>query len=290
MYRRTVFDHDAWVKHRSNDRFAKGLRGIGESGVFRSLSFELGVVTTAATFVVLLNCLLAGYDDLSGVHHTIDWIDQMSLPQHKLTLPAMPFTISMPALSLLLVFRTNTAYSRWNEARTIWGGIINKCRNVGRQSVLLFPDTAKGNELQRQLAFQTAAFAKSLRQFLRGSSDLRVFETEVRDLLSGPEAEACLAANNRPVFCATAMSATVRAAKLDPIDRKAIDETISSLVDLLGACERIFKSPIPLVYTRHTSRFLTVFLFLMPLALWEPAASSWNHWLTLCIEPAAHPE
>ena len=35
---------------------------------------------------------------------------------------------------------------------------------------------------------------------------------------------------------------------------------ISTLVDLTGACERIFKSPIPLVYTRHTSRFLTAFL------------------------------
>ena len=31
-------------------------------------------------------------------------------------LPALPFTILMPALSLLLVFRTNTGYSRWNEA------------------------------------------------------------------------------------------------------------------------------------------------------------------------------
>ena len=36
-------------------------------------------------------------------------------------LPALPFTILMPALSLLLVFRTNTGYSRWNEARTPWG-------------------------------------------------------------------------------------------------------------------------------------------------------------------------
>ena len=36
----------------------------------------------------------------------------------KFMLPALPFTILMPALSLLLVFRTNTGYSRWNEART----------------------------------------------------------------------------------------------------------------------------------------------------------------------------
>jgi len=45
----------------------------------------------------------------------------------------------MPALSLLLVFRTNTAYSRWNEARTLWGGVVNSCRNVVRQSNTFFP-------------------------------------------------------------------------------------------------------------------------------------------------------
>ena len=37
----------------------------------------------------------------------------------KFSLPALPFTILMPALSLLLVFRSNNGYSRWNEARPI---------------------------------------------------------------------------------------------------------------------------------------------------------------------------
>ena len=56
-----------------------------------------------------------------------------------------------------------------------------------------------------------------------------------------------------------------------------IDQTISTLVDLTGANERIFKSPIPLVYTRLTARFLTIFLTLLPLALWAPLADTWNH-------------
>ena len=42
-----------------------------------------------------------------------------------------------------------------------------------------------------------------------------------------------------------------------------------------GACERIFKSPIPLVYTRHTARFLTVFSALLPFALWGPMEPYW---------------
>ena len=33
----------------------------------------------------------------------------------------------------------------------------------------------------------------------------------------------------------------------------------------------------PLVYTRHTARFLSCWLLLLPLALWEPFGTSWNH-------------
>ena len=47
-----------------------------------------------------------------------------------------------------------------------------------------------------------------------------------------------------------------------------------------GACERIFKSPIPLVYTRHTSRFVGVWLGFLPLAIWG-VDSSWNHLATI---------
>ena len=65
-----------------------------------------------------------------------------------------------------------------------------------------------------------------------------------------------------------------------------IDSTISILLDLTGANERIFKSPIPLVYTRLTSRFLAVFLTLLPLALWNALGDSWNHWATIPAELA----
>ena len=37
-------------------------------------------------------------------------------------------------------------------------------------------------------------------------------------------------------------------------DRARFDQTLSVLCDNVGACERIFKSPIPLVYTRTPRR------------------------------------
>ena len=55
----------------------------------------------------------------------------------------------------------------------------------------------------------------------------------------------------RRLCCLQAMSANVRRANID-IKRARIDKTMGTLVDITGACERIFKSPVPLIYTTHS--------------------------------------
>ena len=76
------------------------------------------------------------------------------------------------------------------------------------------------------------------------------------------------------------LSLTIRKANLDGRDRQRMDATLSELCDDVGACERIFKTPIPLVYTRHTSRFVGFWLALLPLAVYG-VDTSWNHLLTI---------
>mgnify|MGYP003477040580 CR=1 FL=1 len=56
-------------------------------------------MTFVATFICVFNALLAaGYDDFSGVHHSP--LVDIGLP--VLSLPSAFFTLSSPALSLLL--------------------------------------------------------------------------------------------------------------------------------------------------------------------------------------------
>jgi len=282
--RRTIFMHDDWVRHRSSERFLRNIRTLGSSGINQALKTELSFVTAVAAFVVAFNILFHGYQDLDGLAHP-----GVFMSMKPLDLPALPFTVLMPALSLLLVFRTNTAYSRWNEARTLWGGLINTCRNVVRQSNLYFPDDPEHNELKKRMAAETAAFVKSLRNFLRGPSDDATLRAELYELvdcrvMSRAQADATMQASNRPMFCLQAMSSTLRKADVDPVNSARIDTSISVLVDLTGANERIFKSPIPLVYTRLTARFLAIFLTFLPLALWGQLGGSWNHWATIPAE------
>ena len=283
-YRRTVYMHNEWLQHRSPNRFIKNMLTIGQSGVGSNLGAELGFITGVSFFVVLMNMGLFQYQDLSGVVHDGPlrwlWLDG------PWSLPSMPFTVMMPALSLLLVFRTNTGYARWNEARTLWGGVVNTCRNVARQANTFYPKTPEGLDLRDRMAGNTIAYCKALRNFLRGPSDDDTFRAELYELADAnlfthAQADACMEAKNRPMFCLSAMSANLRTASLDPMSQARVDQSIATLVDLTGACERIFKSPVPLVYTRHTSRFLIAFLILLPFGIWEATGKYWNHWVTI---------
>jgi hypothetical protein len=98
-YRRDVFAYDDWVRHRSTERFTGRLSKLGKSGIVRALSYEVQLLAAVATFICVFNALcVTGYDDFSNIHH--DPLIQMGLP--VLSLPSMFFTLSSPALSLLL--------------------------------------------------------------------------------------------------------------------------------------------------------------------------------------------
>lgn len=98
-YRRTVYSHDDWERHRKQDRFVVYLAAIFKSGVYKNLSGEVTLATFIATFVCVWNIIVGGYTDLSGVAH--DALIQSSLFP-KIGLPMAAFTLTSPALGLLL--------------------------------------------------------------------------------------------------------------------------------------------------------------------------------------------
>ena len=75
------------------------------------------------------NACIRPTQDFAGVAHPgpLNFLDANI---KAMSLPALPFSICMPALSLLLVFRTNTAYGRFWEARKQWGVVTSECRNL----------------------------------------------------------------------------------------------------------------------------------------------------------------
>jgi hypothetical protein len=99
-YRRDFYTHDSWLRARQKNRFIGTISKITQSGVVRQLFNEVALVGAVAAFVVFWNCLfVTGYDDFSMVHHA-PIIDPVTFPLIKL--PLEPFSLSSPALGLLL--------------------------------------------------------------------------------------------------------------------------------------------------------------------------------------------
>ena len=279
-YRRTVYKYEDWLEHRSSTRIFRNLQGLFTSGVVRSLLSEVATVTSASVFIVVWNCVSGGYTDLSNEWHASPLGDGNVLSGLLLHLPALPFTLASPALGLLLVFRTNTSYGRWLEARTAWGRVVSHLRNLQRQSCTWLDKKCTGPERREALGkIKRASWAVScaLYAHLGGPEEEAAMSADVRSRLPPHEADLLLSAKHRPLRALSQLSSALDAMPIDEKKRVEMDKSIIIVGDALEVCERIFTNPVPLVYTRHTARFLAVWLLLLPMGMWEPFKETWNH-------------
>lgn len=98
-YRRTVYTHDDWKKHRSPDRFITYLTAIFQSGVYKTMYREVAIVTASAFFVCGYNAMVGEYQDMDGVKHA-GMLASTGLP--IVSLPMESFTLASSSLGLLL--------------------------------------------------------------------------------------------------------------------------------------------------------------------------------------------
>jgi predicted membrane chloride channel (bestrophin family) len=278
-YRRTVYTHKEWVKHRSSDRFFRNISSMVNSGVYKSLGREVFATTAVTAFIIFWNALTGGYTDFSGVQHEAIIT---SLPQ--LTLPLTPFTLLSPSLGLLLVFRTNSSYGRWDEARKFWGLNINHTRDLNRMATAWYGhdgipvDPAVRADHLRQVSLFTWAFVRSMKRHLYPpDEDEEAFVAEIRARLSPSQADAIINAAHRPNRALYDLSVAIDRLPMHFMRKNEINKNLSIFEDTLGGCERLLSSPVPLFYSRHTARFLSTWLLLLPFAMYEPFKGSWNH-------------
>ncbi|MBX3442471.1 MAG: hypothetical protein KF774_08685 [Planctomyces sp.] len=187
-------------------------------------------------------------------------------------LEVAPYEIAGAALGLLLILRTNAGYDRWWEARKLWGGIVNQSRNMAISALSYGPEDAQWRE---QFVRWTASFPHIARCSLRGEPPA----PEVLALLGGREAAAIATCNHMPSYVARRLAELLREAResgdLDGFGFIQIDKERALLIDHIGACERILKTPLPLVYSIKIRRFITLFLLTIPFALLHRVESVW---------------
>jgi len=174
------------------------------------------------------------------------------------------------ALAFIMVFRTNTAYSRWWEARLLWGTVDNTIRSV----VARAPAMLKNEAIYQQLITEFVAYAVLLKNLLRGGQ--RTPPEEVGAMLPYATIVKFSEAVNPPLAAIQALSLTVRNGMKTEMPADAIvanatflqlSTALDSLASTVGACERVRNTPTPFGYVVALRGFLLLWLFTMPFTL-----------------------
>jgi len=202
-------------------------------------------------------------------------VHQELLPEWMplLHVASLPFTLTAPVLALLLVFRTNASYSRFDEARKAWGSNVNRTRDLGRQAltwIRMNSDAPKLHCLLRHIK----AYSFCLKNHL--IEDNSALRGELTGILEPSELESVLSSTHRPNYVLQVMSELISQCQISQWEQITMDDNVTTFHDNVGACERIFKTPIPLAYTRLTSRMLTFWHLALPFGLWNTCG-----WLTV---------
>lgn len=173
----------------------------------------------------------------------------------------MVHTMVGTALGLLLVFRTNQSYDRWWEGRKLWGAMVNTCRNLARSASV---HLAHDPERLRRVLKLTQSFPAASTCVLRA-------QAWAPDGLEPDDVEVITSHNHAPTAIAQRISFHLakerKAGHLPDIVFTSIDQNAHQLVDIIGGCERIHKTPLPFAYVVHLRRALVLYCATLPVAL-----------------------
>ncbi len=211
----------------------------------------------------VLPCVLGRVGLLTGMSLALCLVDDLVLEPHGMALPALDqlgHSVLGVALSMLIVFRTNSSNGRYWDGRACWGGLVNGSRNLARMGAVYSPPA-------QPLANLITAYAVSVRETLRGHRDFKSLST----LIPAELVERMTTANNPPTVLAASISQWINQCRLegriDTRQQTAMEQVLSSMVDSQGGCERIQRTPLPFVYAALIKQILLLYLASLPLVL-----------------------
>ncbi len=157
-------------------------------------------------------------------------------------------------LSLLLVFRTNTAYDRWWEGRKQWGALVNCSRNLQLKVNSILPPN--NHTEKKQLASLISLYAKALKVHLRNR--------KLDDPLLQPNAHQ---PNQIAALLFELINKWHSEEKISGYQLLTLNPDLTAFTDICGACERIKNTPIPYSYSLFVKKFIFIYILTMPISM-----------------------
>lgn len=190
-------------------------------------------------------------------------------------LTPLPFSLIGLALGIFLGFRNNASYDRWWEGRKLWGAAVNTTRSFARQILTLVgPRGPTGEDerreieaLRRELVLRVVAWTHALRHSLRDETDL----SDMQGLLPPDELERLQFESNKPFAVTQGTAERLRKAWergwIETVHLPVLEQSMTTLTDIQGGCERIKLTPIPFSYTTLIHRITAVYCYTLPFGI-----------------------
>lgn len=207
---------------------------------------------------ILPNAILLGAYAAGICYVYLDWINPEFHP--KMTLHSLIGIV----LGLVLVFRTNTAYDRWWEGRKLWGSLVNHSRNLALKINPILDENDQ--ESRKFFASAIGNFAAAMRDHLRENAS-----PEKLDLAHSPDPESFHTVKHLPNQVVRTIQERLnlmfRNGIISGEQLISLNRETDGMIDSLGGCERILRTPIPYSYSMYIKRFIFIYLITLPFGL-----------------------
>ncbi|PKU80237.1 UPF0187 protein At3g61320, chloroplastic [Dendrobium catenatum] len=253
--RRSLYTPEDWRAHRSSLRHLRHLLSSLSSRVILSLVPPVSVFTSFAAALAVYN---------SAVAHR--WLPELFPLLHA---SSLPYQLTAPALALLLVFRTEASYSRFVEGRKVWMSVV---AGASEMAGIVISSMARGRSgaeeagIKRTLLNYIMAFPVALKCHVIGGSDIKL---DLKNLLEEDDLAVICHSKHRPRCVIEFIIQSLQMVAMEESKRNTLESKISCFYDGISVCEQIIGIPIPLSYTRLTSRFLVLWHLSLPIILWD---------------------
>ena len=166
------------------------------------------------------------------------------------------------AISMLLVFRTNTAYDRWWEGRKLWGSLVNNSRNLALKMNSLLPhDDEKNRSFFKKII---PLFAVELKTHLQNEKTRLALDAQPHPEITGFDTSKHIP-NQVVAILMNKVHLLKRDRVISDYELLFINNELQSFMDICGACERIKNTPIPYSYSAFIKKFILLYLVTLPL-------------------------
>lgn len=216
----------------------------------------------ADTFRQLLPLIFA----ISVYSGVIAWLEldywNLSQSSYVKNIPLMHGLLGF-AISMLLVFRTNTAYDRWWEGRKLWGSLVNNSRNLAMKLAAILPE----DETAQRTFFRKIipAFAFSLHNHLRKEQTrIELFEDKTHQHLLQKIDKDKHIPNQVALLMYQHIQQMYTEKKITGEQLLFLNGELQSFTDICGACERIKNTPIPFSYSVFIKKFIFFYIMTLP--------------------------